>query len=104
MESVAKKIVENNINHVPIVDKNNKLRGIVTSWDIANAVAEGTKKLEEIMTKRVITAKENEPIDVAARRMDKYNISGLPVVDKDNRVIGIVTAEDISRIIGREKK
>lgn len=104
VESVAKKIVENNINHVPIVDKNNKLRGIVTSWDIANAVAEGTKKLEEIMTKRVITAKENEPIDVAARRMDKYNISGLPVVDKDNRVIGIVTAEDISRIIGREKK
>jgi len=53
------------------------------------------------MTRRVVVARENEPVDVVARRIDKYNISGLPIVDDENRVKGIVTAEDISRLIGK---
>ena len=93
-------MVQNSINHLPVVDEKNKLLGIVTSWDVANAVAHGKEKLTDVMTKKVIIAREEEPVDVIARRIDKNKISGLPIIDKDNRVKGMVTAEDISRLIG----
>ena len=104
ISEVARKMVQNNINHLPVVDEKDKLLGIVTSWDIANAVAHGKKKLTDVMTKKVIIAREEEPVDVIARRIDKNKISGLPIIDNDNRVKGMVTAEDISRLIGDESK
>ena len=56
------------------------------------------------MTRKVITAFENESIDVVARRMARYKISGVPVIDKSNRVIGVLTTDDISRrVIGGGK-
>jgi uncharacterized protein (DUF39 family) len=101
VKEVAKKLVEKGIDHLPVVDETKTLIGIVTSWDLARALASGKGKLAEIMTKRVITALQNESIDVVARRMAKHNISGLPVVDEANRVIGIVTTDDISkRLVG----
>ncbi|MCE5214141.1 MAG: homocysteine biosynthesis protein [Methanobacterium sp.] len=100
ISEVARKMVQNSINHLPVVDENNKLLGIVTSWDIANAVAHGKRKLTDVMTKKVIIAREEEPVDVIARRIDKNKISGLPIIDKDNTVKGMVTAEDISRLMG----
>jgi CBS domain-containing protein len=100
ISDVAKKLVQNSINHLPVVDNEGKLMGIVTSWDIANAIAKGKVKLKDVMTKKVVIAREDEPVDVIARRIDKYEISGLPIVDKDNKVKGMITAEDISRLIG----
>ena len=100
IKNVAKKLVENNINHLPVVDNNGKLKGIVTSWDVADAVAKGKNSLKDVMTKKVIIARENEPVDVIARRIDKYNISGLPIVDEEDKLKGMITAEDISRLIG----
>jgi CBS domain-containing protein len=94
---VAKKLVEKGIDHLPVVDETKALVGIVTSWDIARALASGKGRLAEIMTKRVITASWNESVDVVARRMAKHNISGVPVVDEANRVAGIVTTDDISK-------
>jgi uncharacterized protein (DUF39 family)/predicted transcriptional regulator len=101
VKEVAKKLVEKGIDHLPVVDETKKLIGIVTSWDLARALASGKGKLAEIMTKQVITVLQNESIDVVARRMAKHNISGVPVVDDVNRVIGIVTTDDISkRLVG----
>ncbi len=102
VKEVALKLVENNINHLPVVDSRGKLAGIVTSWDIADAVARGKTKLEEVMTRKVIIAREDESVDIIARRIDKHNISGLPIVDKDSKVKGMITAEDISRLIGKK--
>lgn len=104
ISDVAKKLVENSINHLPVVDDEGKLKGIVTSWDIANAIAKGKVKLKDVMTRKVVIAREDEPVDVIARRIDKYEISGLPIVDKDNKVKGMITAEDISRLIGESAK
>lgn len=104
INDVAKKLVENNINHLPVVDNQGKLKGIVTSWDIADGVAKGKSKLDELMTRKVIIAREDESVDIIARRIDKNNISGLPIVDKENLVKGMITAEDISRLIGENLK
>lgn len=101
VRDVAVKLVEKGIDHLPIVDDEGRLIGIVTSWDLARAIAYNKRKVEEIMTRRVVTAFENEPIDVVARRMAQHNISGVPVVDRMNRVIGILTTDDIAgKVVG----
>ena len=100
IENVAKKIIEHSVNHIVVVDDKGKLKGIVTSWDITKAVAKGLKRLEEIVVKRVITTTPSELIEVASRKMMEHNISALPVIDRDKRVLGIITSEDIARIVG----
>lgn len=100
----ARLFAEREFNHLPIVDEGGKLLGIVTSWDVAVALGTGKKKLSEIMTRRVITANEDEPVDAAARKLEQHNISGLPVVDAGGLVRGVITSEDISKLIGRRVK
>lgn len=97
VKDVARQLIAKGIDHLPVVDEEARLKGIVTSWDLAVAVANEKRKLSEIMTKKVITALENESIDVVTRRMNQHNISGVPVVDKANRVIGIMTTDDVSK-------
>jgi len=92
---VAKKIIEENENHVAIVDDVGILKGIVTSFDITRAIAEDKEILSEIITKKVITTTDDEPIDIAARKMRVNNINGLPVIDKNKRVIGLITSEEL---------
>jgi uncharacterized protein (DUF39 family)/predicted transcriptional regulator len=102
VEEVAKIIIQKNVNHLPVVDESGKLVGIVTSWDVAKAVAMGKLgKVKDVMTKKVITALPDEPVEIAARKMEKYNISALPVVDAKMRVLGLVTSEDLSRLLAR---
>ncbi|MFQ6051304.1 MAG: homocysteine biosynthesis protein [Candidatus Hydrothermarchaeota archaeon] len=100
IKEVARIIVEKGFDHIPVVEEGNKLVGVVTSWDIANAVASDKKSLSDIMTTKVITAREEESIDVVARRLSRHDISGAPVVDPQNRVIGIITTDDIARWLG----
>jgi uncharacterized protein (DUF39 family)/CBS domain-containing protein len=100
IEEVAKRIVGRSVNHILVVDKEEKLKGIVTSWDITRAVADGEKKLEKIIVRKVITTTVNEPLHAASRKMAQHKISALPVVDRERKLIGIVTSEDISRLIG----
>lgn len=102
IKDVARRLIERGVDHLPIVDDEGKLVGIVTSWDLARAIAQDRRQLQEIMTRRVVTAKEDELIDTTVRRMAQHNISGVPVVDEQNRVVGIVTTDDISRkLVGR---
>ncbi len=100
IEEVSKLIISKSVNHVPIV-KNGKLDGIVTSWDIARAVAQGKKKLDDVATKKVITAQPNETVGIIAERLSKNKISALPVVDTNGAVLGIITAEDVAKFVGR---
>ncbi|MEM3693558.1 MAG: homocysteine biosynthesis protein [Candidatus Bathyarchaeia archaeon] len=102
MEAVATKLVNKGIDHLPIVDSRGILVGIVTSWDIARALALNKRALADVMTRTVITASPEEPVDVVVHRMANHNISGVPVIDQEKRVIGILTTDDVSRkLIGR---
>ena len=102
VEEVAKIIIQKSINHLPVVDERGVLVGIVTSWDVAKAVAIGKiGKVKDVMTRKVITTSPDEPIDIAARKMEKYNISALPVIDSKKKVLGLVTSEDLSKLLAR---
>ncbi|ENN95710.1 hypothetical protein J422_06476 [Methanocaldococcus villosus KIN24-T80] len=103
INEAANVLIKYDINHLPIVDSEGRLIGIVTSWDIAKALALNKKKIDEIMTKNVVVAYKDEPIDVVARRMSLNKISGMPVIDENKRVIGVITSEDISGLLGEKK-
>ncbi len=99
--STAKIFADRGFDHLPIVDARGRLVGIVTSWDIAVAVGTGKKKLSEVLTSKVITALENEPVDAVARRLEKHKISGVPVVNSCGELRGILTSQDLSKLLGR---
>jgi CBS domain-containing protein len=101
IRAIAERIVTKSVNHIVVIDEGCKLLGIVTSWDITRAMAEGKKALADIESHNVITAQPNEPLEIASKRMAQHNISALPVVDVEKRVLGIITSEDVSRLLGR---
>jgi CBS domain-containing protein len=63
-------------------------------------MAEGKTKLADIMTRRVVTTKPNEPLETASKKMAQHNISALPVINDEGKVLGIVTSEDVSKLLG----
>jgi L-aspartate semialdehyde sulfurtransferase len=101
IQAIAKRIVTKSVNHIVVVDETGKLKGIVTSWDITRAMAEGKKALADIESHNVVTAKPDEPLEIASKRMAQNNISALPVIDIERKVLGIITSEDVSRLLGR---
>ena len=101
VSAVAKRIVTKSVNHIVVVDEKGRLSGIVTSWDITRALAEGKTGLADIVSRRVFTAKPDEPLETASKRMAQHKISALPVIDNSRKVLGIVTSEDISKLIGK---
>jgi len=103
IKEAAKRMIEGEFTHLPVSLADGRLVGIVTAWDIANAVANGYDLVEEIVTEEIITAYSDEPIGVVAKRMEKHNVSSLPVVEKDNCVVGIITSDCISRLVAGDK-
>lgn len=98
ISDAAKAMVNFGYKYLPVVSDKGTLSGIVTAWDIAKAFGSENKFVEEIMTKKVITIKGSESIEKAVRKMKKYDISALPVVDGKNKVLGIVTSDIISEL------
>ncbi|WP_135604602.1 homocysteine biosynthesis protein [Methanococcoides sp. NM1] len=98
----AKIIMEMQFNHLPVVDSGNHLVGIVTAWDISKAVAKDEHDLvKDIMTRNVVTTSPDEAVDISAFKLDSNNVSALPVVDSNKHVLGIVTSDDISKLLAR---
>ncbi|MEM4246674.1 MAG: homocysteine biosynthesis protein [Candidatus Bathyarchaeia archaeon] len=100
IEEVARRIVQKEVNHIVVVNDQEELEGIVTSFDVTKAVATGEKNLANIMTRRVVTTVPDEPIEACVQKLKRYDISALPVIDARNKVLGIVTSEAISRFLG----
>ena len=89
---------DNEITHLPVVNPDNSLAGIVTAWDLSKSIVEDCSELREVMTKDVRTCKSTDEIEDIARLMKKYNISCLPVVDGSN-LEGLITTDRISHLI-----
>jgi len=102
IRDAAAKLLKGETNHLPVVNGDGVLVGIVTTYDISKAVVNPGKgnDVRDIMRRKVVTTTPEEPVDVAIRKLEKYNISALPVVDKAMRVVGILTAMDLGKLIG----
>jgi IMP dehydrogenase len=83
------------IGGIPIVDENNKLKGIITNRDL-RFQTENSRPVNEIMTKdNLIVGKEGSGLAEAEDILRNYKIEKLPIVDKDYRIIGLITYRDI---------
>ncbi len=84
----------------PVVDGEGKVLGIITNRDIRYET-EGQKKVKEIMTSRekLVTAPEGVDINEAKKILHTHRIEKLPVVDKDDKLQGIITVKDIQKSI-----
>lgn len=89
---------ENKIGGIPIVDDKFKLVGILTNRDL-RFEKNLNKKVNEIMTKEnLITAPEGTDLKKAELILQKYKIEKLPVVNKQGKLIGLITYKDILKL------
>jgi len=83
------------------VGENDKLVGMITDRDIAiRAVAEGkspTTKVRDIMSEEVLYCFDDQDLDEVARNMSEMKIRRLPVVNRDKRLVGIISLGDLAR-------
>ncbi|MDV0442824.1 homoserine O-acetyltransferase MetX [Methanorbis rubei] len=100
IRAAAATMIEREVNHLPVLHADGTLCGIVTSWDIAKAVAGEHTMLDEIMTKNVLSVSADATLRDAAKILDKYHISALPVVGQ-GKVVGMLTSEQLSHIAER---
>ncbi|MGD2066683.1 MAG: homocysteine biosynthesis protein, partial [Candidatus Bathyarchaeota archaeon] len=101
IKAVAQRIISKSVNHVVVTDESGAIKGIVTSWDLTRAIAEGKTKLADIITKKVFTTRPEESLEAASRTLAQHHISALPVIDGDKKVVGLITSEDIAKLRGK---
>jgi IMP dehydrogenase len=86
------------IGGIPIVDNQNKLIGILTNRDL-RFETNFKKKVKEIMTKEnLVTAPVGTNLAQARDILQNYKIEKLPVVDKNNTLVGLITYKDIMKV------
>jgi IMP dehydrogenase len=85
------------IGGIPVVDEEGKLVGIITNRDL-RFQKDMDVPVEKIMTKdNLVTASEGITLDQAEGTLKKYKIEKLPIVDKDRKLIGLITFKDIQK-------
>ena len=101
------KMLKYKISSLPVVE-GDKLVGIITTTDIGYNLIKDKytleTKVEDVMTKDVITVKEDESIIDAIKKMDvKGNeiINQLPVLNDEGKLVGIISDGDIIRLLSR---
>ena len=88
---------EYKIGGIPVVDEDMTLVGIVTNRDL-RFERDLQRKVEEVMTKEnLVTTTQSTNLEEAAEILQNHKIEKLPVVDKDGKLIGLVTYKDITK-------
>ena len=86
---------ENKIGGIPVVDDKNELVGIVTNRDLRFERSQ-RKSVKEVMTsEHVVTTTEGTNLKKAEHILQAHKIEKLPVVDKKNKLVGLITYKDI---------
>lgn len=102
-----------NLVSLPVTDDLKRIRGIITVDDIGKASPSdsstlsryeanyllGRLKVKDVMRRTVVTVNADDTIEFVAYKLYKYRVNALPVVNKENRLCGIVSRSDIFRSI-----
>lgn len=89
---------EHSIGGIPIVDQEGKLIGIVTNRDL-RFEKNNERPIEEVMTsKNLVTVAEGTSLDDAEEILQENKIEKLPVINKDNKLVGLITFRDITKL------
>ncbi len=108
-QEALKLMRDKKFRRLPVVDATGKIVGIVSERDLLHAAPSPATslsvwevnyllwklKVSDIMTRNVVTIHQNMPIEDAASLMVSRKIGGLPVVDDDDAIVGVITETDI---------
>jgi acetoin utilization protein AcuB len=90
---------DRNIGRLPVMEEGDLL-GIITDRDIRKVlIPSETLKVKNIMSRNPVTVPWNYTVGEAAEILLQHHISGVPVVDHDGRVVGIITKGDLFRVL-----
>lgn len=108
---VARLMKRENIGPIPVIEneETRKLVGIVTDRDLAlKIVAEGrdakSTKVETVMTRKVVTCRADDDLQIALDAMSKHQLRRIPIVDNDNKILGIISQADVATRIDQPEK
>ena len=108
---VAQLMKSKDIGPVPIIEneQTKRLVGIVTDRDLAlKIVAEGrdakSTKAEEVMTRKVVTCRGEDDVQKALDAMSEHQLRRIPVVDNDNKIVGIIAQADVATRVDQPAK
>lgn len=98
VEDALNLMKENKIGGIPVVDNDGLLVGIVTNRDLRFEKSM-KRPVKEVMTcEHIITAKQGTDLKKAEAILQEYKIEKLPVVDRNNKLVGLITYKDIIKI------
>lgn len=107
----ARLMKRENIGPIPVIEneRTRKLVGIVTDRDLAlKIVAEGrdpaSTKVEAVMTRKVVTCRADDDLQKALDAMSEHQLRRIPVVDNDNRILGIISQADVATRVNQPEK
>ena len=99
--------LEKHIHHIPVVDANNKLVGMVTSWDIfklgKSAEEYASIKVSDLMTRKLATLEPDSHLGAAAEVLMIHLFHAIPIVNDDRELKGIVTTYDLLKYAFRKE-
>jgi len=106
LNSAAEIMWEHDVGAVPVVDEDGRISGIVTDRDAAMAAYTQGRNLSAIdcltaMSRAVFTCRADDTLAAAERLMSERQVRRLPVIDADDRPIGVVSLADIACEIDR---
>jgi CBS domain-containing protein len=100
-----------NIGSVPVIEdeQTQKLVGIVTDRDLAlKIVAKGcdahSTKVETVMTRQVVTCRAGDDLQKALDAMAEHQLRRIPIVDDNNRIVGIIAQADVATRVNQPEK
>jgi CBS domain-containing protein len=100
-----------NIGSIPVIEneQTEKLVGIVTDRDLAlRIIAEGldakSTKVEAVMTRKVVSCLAGDDVQKALDAMSEHQLRRIPVVDNDNKVVGIIAQADVATRVDQPEK
>lgn len=105
VERAARKMKDRNVGAVVVVE-GQKVVGIVTDRDVALKLALGEAQagtpVSEIMTRNVLTIWDDQGIFNATQYVKGHKVRRLPIIDRDEKLVGLLSTDDLFGILARE--
>lgn len=103
IEDIARMMKEENVGSIPVVDDeaNRKLLGIITDRDIVLKVVAanqnpGAVRVEAVMTSDLVFCHPEDSLEVAQEAMQGHQVRRLPIVDGEQKLVGIIAQKDVA--------